>query len=86
MILGAGLPISDVITALKAAAEEAPEEYGLVPTSVIKRQEMHNGGMTIFVLQVLPAACSPHGAGWQSWHSRCRHHWRQLDAKTPGEC
>ena len=36
--------------------------------------------------KVLPAACSPHGAGWQSWHSRCRHHWRQLDAKTPGEC
>ena len=34
MILGAGLPISDVITALKAAAEAAPAEYGLVPTSV----------------------------------------------------
>ena len=34
MILGAGLPISDVITALKAAAEAAPEEYGLVLTSV----------------------------------------------------
>ena len=48
--------------------------------------KMRNWGMTISVLQVLPAACSPHGAGWQSWHSRCRHHWRQLDAKTPGEC
>ena len=39
VILGAGLPISDVITALKAAAEAAPEEYGLAPTSVIKRQD-----------------------------------------------
>merc|ERR1719192_1066504 len=28
VIIGAGLPISDVITALKAAAEAAPEEYG----------------------------------------------------------
>ena len=44
VILGAGLPISDVITALKAAAEAAPEEYGLVPTSV----KMPNGGKTIF--------------------------------------
>ena len=81
VILGAGLPISDVITAFKAAAEAAPEEYGLVPTSV-KMLMVER----LFFLQVLPAACSPHGAGWQSWHSRCWHHWRQLDAKTPGEC
>ena len=44
VILGASLPISDVITALKAAAEEAPEEYGLVPTTVKK----YNWGKTIF--------------------------------------
>ena len=48
MIIGAGLPISDVITALKAAAEAAPEEYGLVLTSVIERQDAY-WGMTIFV-------------------------------------